>query len=68
MVEVDYPVVGKRLYPNVLFKISDMVFPSSTTAPFFGRYTEEISREMLDLSDNEIDRLKKEEVLEIPAV
>ena len=35
MIEVDHPIVGKLLYPNAPFKISDMVFPASTPAPLF---------------------------------
>ena len=65
MIEVDHPIVGKRLYPNAPFKISDMVFPSSTPAPLFGQHTEEICQEMLNMSQDEIERLKKEEVLEV---
>jgi benzylsuccinate CoA-transferase BbsF subunit len=65
MIEVDHPIVGKLLYPNAPFKISDMVFPSSTPAPLFGQHTEEICQEMLNMSQDEIERLKKEEVLEV---
>ena len=65
MIEVDHPIVGKQLYPNAPFKISDMVFPASTPAPLFGQHTEEICQEMLNMSQEEIERLKKEEVLEV---
>ena len=67
IIEVDHPVAGKRLYPGIPFKISNMTLRPSTAAPLFGQHTEEICRELLQMSEGEISRLKEEEVLEVPA-
>lgn len=63
-VELDHPSVGRRIYPNVPFKISGMSFSPSRRAPLFGEHTREICRELLGLSEAEIERLKGEGVLE----
>jgi len=63
LVEVDHPVAGKRLYPNVPFRISNMKFPPSRPAPLLGQHTEEICRETLGMSDETIKALKEEGVL-----
>ncbi len=65
-VEVDHPVAGKRLYPNLPWKMSDMEFCESTPPPLLGEHTEEICREILNLSDDEIEQLKQEKIMEIP--
>ncbi|MBM3132423.1 MAG: CoA transferase [Chloroflexi bacterium] len=62
--EIDHPAVGKRIYPNVPFKVSGMTFPGSRRAPLFGEHTEEVCRELLGLSAAEIKTLKDEGVLE----
>ena len=67
IIEVDHPVAGKRLYPGIPFKISNMTLRPSTAAPLFGQHTKEICRELLQMSEGEISRLKEEEVLEVPA-
>ena len=65
--EVDHPVAGKRLYPSIPFKISMMTLRESTPAPLLGQHTEEICHDLLNMSDDEIQRLKDEKVLEVPA-
>ena len=67
IIEVDHPVAGKRLYPGIPFKISNMTLRPSTAAPLFGQHTKEICRELLQMSEGEISRLKEEKVLEVPA-
>ncbi len=67
VIEVDHPVAGKRLYPGIPFKISNMTLRPSTAAPLLGQHTEEICRELLQMSEGEISRLKEEKVLEVPA-
>ena len=67
IIEVDHPVAGKRLYPGIPFKISNMTLHPSTAAPLLGQHTEEICRELLQISEGEISRLKEEKVLEVPA-
>jgi benzylsuccinate CoA-transferase BbsF subunit len=67
IIELDHPVAGKRLYPGIPFKISNMTLRPSTAAPLLGQHTEEICRELLQMSEGEISRLKEEKVLEVPA-
>jgi len=64
-VEVDHPVAGKRIYPNVPFKMSEAKLPPSRPAPVLGQHTAEICRELLKMSDSEISSLKEEGVLEV---
>ena len=66
-VEVDHPVAGKRIYPGIPFKITGMIFPESRPAPLFAEHTEEICRQILQLSEDEIGRLVDEGVLEVAA-
>lgn len=63
LVEVDHPVSGKRLYPNVPFRISNIELPPSRPAPLLGQHTDEICRETLNMSDDAIRVLKEEGVL-----
>ena len=64
-VEVDHPVAGKRIYPNIPFKMSEVKLPASTPAPILGQHTEEICRELLKMSESQINQLKEEGVLEV---
>lgn len=63
-VEVDHPVAGKRVYPNIPFKMSDVKLPPSKAAPLLGQHTAEICRELLKMSEGDISQLKDEGVLE----
>jgi benzylsuccinate CoA-transferase BbsF subunit len=66
LVELDHPIVGKRLYPNVALKLSGTPALASKPAPLLGQHTDEICRTLLHMSDDEIKNLKKEGVLESP--
>ncbi len=66
LIELDHPVVGKRLYPNIPFHMSETPPTQSTHAPMLGQHTEEICNSVLGLSDEEIQKLKDEKVLESP--
>jgi crotonobetainyl-CoA:carnitine CoA-transferase CaiB-like acyl-CoA transferase len=65
LIELDHPVAGKRLYPNIPFRMSNTTLPPSTPAPLLGQHTEEICRELLRMSAEEIQRLEEEKVLDI---
>jgi benzylsuccinate CoA-transferase BbsF subunit len=65
-VEVDHPVAGKRIYPGIPFKITGMTFPESQPAPLFAQHTEEICRQILQLSEDEMKRLVDEGIIEVP--
>ena len=64
ILELDHPVVGRRMYPNVPFRLPESPARHSTRAPLLGEHTDEICRQMLGMSDEEIGKLKKEGVLE----
>ena len=66
IIELDHPVAGKRLYPGVPFKLSGCPPLQSTRAPLLGEHTEEICRDLLKISDEEIKRLIDEDVLHNP--
>ena len=66
LVELEHPIVGKRLYPNVALKLSATPAVPSKPAPLLGQHTDEICRELLHMSDSDIKNLKKEGVLESP--
>jgi len=66
IVELDHPVSGKRLYPGVPFRMSATPPLKSTPAPLLGQHTEEICRDLLKISDEEIKRLLDEDVLHNP--
>jgi len=66
LIELDHPTVGKRLYPNIPFHMSETPPAPSSLAPFLGQHTEEICRELLGISDEEIKRLKEGKILESP--
>jgi benzylsuccinate CoA-transferase BbsF subunit len=68
IIEIDHPVVGKKIYPGIPFKFSEMPLPQSTPAPLLGQHTDEICREILKMSEEEIRRLKEEGVLESPSI
>jgi benzylsuccinate CoA-transferase BbsF subunit len=64
VIELDHPVVGKRLYPGIPFKMSGTPPLPSIRAPLLGEHTEEICRELLEMSTEEIESLKAEDVLQ----
>jgi benzylsuccinate CoA-transferase BbsF subunit len=63
--EMAHPVSGQRLYPSTPFNMSEMEFPENTPAPILGQHTEEICRNLLNMSDEEIAKLIKEEILDV---
>lgn len=67
IVELDHSVAGARLYPGVPFRMSGASPMQSTPAPLLGQHTEEICREVLKMSDEEIQQLVKEDILHTPA-
>ena len=68
IIEIEHPVVGKKIYPGIPFKFSEMPLPPSTPAPLLGQHTDEICREFMKMSEEEIRRLKEEGVLESPSI
>jgi benzylsuccinate CoA-transferase BbsF subunit len=68
IIEIEHPIVGKKIYLGIPFKFSDMPLPPSTPAPLLGQHTDEICREILKMSEEETTRLKEEGVLESPSI
>jgi benzylsuccinate CoA-transferase BbsF subunit len=66
-VELKHPVAGARLYPAIPFRMSGASAMKSTPAPLLGQHTEEICRNLLKMSDEEIKHLLEEDVLHNPA-
>lgn len=66
IVELDHPVSGKRLYPGVPFRMSGASPFESTPAPLLGQHTEEICRDLLKMSAEEIKRLLDEGIIDNP--
>ncbi len=64
VIEQEHPVVGRRLYPNVPFRLPGSPCRRSTRAPLLGEHTRAICRDLLGMSEQEIDILKGEGVLE----
>lgn len=63
-VEIDHPVVGKRLYPNDnLLRLMGTPAQPSVRAPLLGEHTDVICRELLGLSDAEIASLRESKVI-----
>ncbi len=60
--EVEHPTAGKLLMPGVPIKMSETQGDVVMASPILGQHTDEILKEILDLNDNEIEKLKKENI------
>lgn len=60
---LDHPEVGRTLYNRAPIMFSKTPIEMNTAAPLLGQHTREILTEMLDYTDEEVDRLAAEEVL-----
>jgi benzylsuccinate CoA-transferase BbsF subunit len=67
IVELDHSVAGKRLYPGVPFRMSGASPFKSGQTPLLGEHTDEICRDLLQISDDEIKKLLDENILHSPA-
>ncbi len=63
VIELEHPVAGKRLYPNVAFRMSGASGFNSTPAPLLGQHTVEICQELLEMSVEEANELADEGIL-----
>jgi crotonobetainyl-CoA:carnitine CoA-transferase CaiB-like acyl-CoA transferase len=66
LVPVDQQDSGPLTFEGPAFRASGMADPHIAQAPLLGEHTREIARTLLDLADEEIDRLIADGVLEIP--
>jgi CoA:oxalate CoA-transferase len=62
IVEIDHPVAGHLKMAGVPIKMSETQGSVRTHAPLLGQHTEEILKELLGMSTEEIDALKKEDI------
>ncbi|MFT9495588.1 CoA transferase, partial [Anaerosolibacter sp.] len=62
IVEVDHPVAGHLKMAGVPIKMSETQGAVRTHAPLLGQHTEEILKELLGMSTEEIDALKNENI------
>ncbi|MDF2547618.1 MAG: carnitine dehydratase [Anaerosolibacter sp.] len=62
IVEVDHPVAGHLKMAGVPIKMSETQGTVRTHAPLLGQHTEEILKELLGMSTEEIDALKNENI------
>ncbi|CAM3594541.1 CaiB/BaiF CoA-transferase family protein [Erysipelothrix urinaevulpis] len=60
IVEVDHPTAGKISIPGVPIKMSETQGEVRMAAPVLGQNTEEVLKEILNYSDEEIVKLKEE--------
>ena len=67
IIELDHAVAGKRLYPGIPFKMSSVTGFQSTPAPLLGEHTEDICRDLLNMSEEEIRQLLDQNILHSPA-
>jgi crotonobetainyl-CoA:carnitine CoA-transferase CaiB-like acyl-CoA transferase len=62
-VKVDHPVLGETTLPGFAIKFSETRGHISTPAPLLGQHNEEVYSELLGLSEEEIEGLRKEGVI-----
>lgn len=60
--EMDHPEVGRRTMPGIPAHFSDIGPLSYEAPPLLGQHTAEVARDVLGLSDEEIDRLTRDKV------
>ena len=63
IVEVPHPIAGNLKMAGVPIKMSETQGEIKTPAPLLGQHTEEVLRNLLNLSEEEIKELKLEKVL-----
>lgn len=63
IVEVDHPTIGKLKQLGIPMKFSETPCRIKYPPPLLGQHTEEILKELLEYSDEEIEELKREGVI-----
>ena len=63
IVEVDHPVAGKMHVPGVPIKMYKTPGSVDSPAPLLGQHTEEILKELLGMSKEEVDALRAKDIL-----
>ena len=60
---LDHPEMGRSLYDSPSFRISETQSGPRSPAPLLGQHTEEVCKDILDLTEGEICALKEDGVL-----
>jgi crotonobetainyl-CoA:carnitine CoA-transferase CaiB-like acyl-CoA transferase len=63
LVQLEHPEVGRRIHAGIPWKMSDTPGRVKTPAPLLGADTDAVLRSLLKLTDKELERLRKAEVL-----
>lgn len=63
IVDIDHPIAGKLQIPGIPIKLSNTPGKIRRPSPILGEHSEEILRELLGYTDEEIDALRKDKVL-----
>ena len=63
IVEVDHPVAGKMHLPGIPIKMYKTPGSVDSPAPLLGQHTEEILKELLGMSKEEVDALRAKDIL-----
>jgi len=66
-VELEHPTVETLIYPSPVFRLSATPVAPSIISPLLGQHTEEICREVLGMSEEEVQQLLDEDILNSPA-
>lgn len=62
IIEIDHPVSGKLKVPGIPIKLSETPGEIKRTSPLLGEHRNEILKELLDYSEEEIKELEKENI------
>ena len=63
LVEIEHPVAGKMHLPGVPIKMYKTPGSVDKAAPLLGQHTEEILKELLGMSKEEVDALRAKDIL-----
>ncbi|MDA8124979.1 MAG: CoA transferase [Deltaproteobacteria bacterium] len=61
--EIDHPVLGKKVVVNPSWKLSETPARIHKASPLLGEHNEEVFRDLLGMSQNEINKLVEEQII-----
>jgi crotonobetainyl-CoA:carnitine CoA-transferase CaiB-like acyl-CoA transferase len=63
LVELEHPEVGRRIHAGIPWKMSETPCYVKAPAPLLGADTKSVLTSLLNLTDTDLERLRKAEVL-----
>jgi crotonobetainyl-CoA:carnitine CoA-transferase CaiB-like acyl-CoA transferase len=63
LVELDHPEVGRRIHAGIPWKMSETPCHVKAPAPLLGADTDAVLTSLLNLTSDQLERLRKAEVL-----